>query len=112
MKEHEMLSTVIGVLTQSGQWYRDMHRDPHGHEPADGRVVGELVAELLEGALPPGLSEEEERELRRSTARLVSVFAFVFHQLAELHDAGRSDVSSGELLQQLALKAGHGPGED
>jgi hypothetical protein len=112
MKEQEMLSRVIGVLTQSGQWYRDIHRDPHGHEPADGRVVGELVAELLDGALPAGLSEEEERELRRSTARLVSVFAFVFHQLAEVHDAGRSDTSSSELLQQLALKAGYGTKEN
>ncbi|MCX5206456.1 hypothetical protein OG897_34245 [Streptomyces sp. NBC_00237] len=112
MKEQEMLSRVIGVLTQSGQWYRDIHRDPHGHEPADGRVVGELVAELLDGALPTGLSEEEERELRRSTARLVSVFAFVFHQLAEVHDTGRGDTSSSELLQQLALKAGYGKGED
>ncbi|GHA06882.1 hypothetical protein GCM10010329_31840 [Streptomyces spiroverticillatus] len=109
-----MLSRVIGVLTQSGEWFRDIHRDPlghdaHGHDPADGRVVGQLVAELLEGALPEGLSEEEERELRRSTARLVSVFAFAFHQLAEVHDSGRTDTSSADLLRQLALKAGSGP---
>lgn len=109
MNEQQMLLKVIGVLTQSGQWHRDIHRDPVGHEPADSSVVGELVTELVAGAMPTGLSDHEERELKRSTARLVSVFAFVFHELAEVHDTGRTDTSSAELLQQLALIVSHGP---
>ncbi|MEU5774912.1 hypothetical protein ABZ819_16695 [Streptomyces venezuelae] len=33
-------------------------------------------------------------------------FALAFHELAEVHDASQTDVSSAEVLRRLALKAG------
>ncbi|MFK0143126.1 hypothetical protein [Streptomyces murinus] len=37
--------------------------------------------------------------------RLLGCFALAFHELAEVHDAGQTDVSSAEVLRRLALKA-------
>jgi hypothetical protein len=34
----------------------------------------------------------------------VGAFAFLFSELADLHDSGRTDVKTADLLQDLALR--------
>ena len=36
--------------------------------------------------------------------QLIGAFTYVFAELAEVHDAGRTDITSEELLRELALR--------
>lgn len=53
------------------------------------------------------------REVGGAVEQLVSAFTLAFTMLAQVHDSGQTDVSSADVLQDLALRVeGGGPDED
>lgn len=63
---------------------------PHIQLPADAspREVAEIVTEKLGPAI----------------VHITSALTFAFVQLAEVHDAGRTDVSSADVLRSISLR--------
>ncbi|TXJ80683.1 hypothetical protein E2C11_11080 [Streptomyces lavendulae] len=106
MEFDEVMKRVVGVLTrlQAGV------RSPEGVVGDRSGIVGELLTECL----PPLRIErtwtdeqfavELSRQLSQPLERIAAAFATAFLQLAEYHDAGDTDVSSADVLRELALR--------
>jgi hypothetical protein len=112
MEQSEVLKRVIGILTEASEWQRLLEE---GSERED--LAGEpgIVTELLNETMPkieiPGDATAEEiatlvgREVGGAIQQLVGAFSLSFVMLARVHDTGQQDVSSTEVLQNLALRA-------
>lgn len=112
MEQSEVLKRVIGILTEASEWQRLLEE---GSERED--LAGEpgIVTELLNETMPkieiPGDATAEEiatlvgREVGGAIQQLVGAFSLSFVMLARVHDTGQQDVSSTEVLQDLALRA-------
>jgi hypothetical protein len=115
MENGEIIQRVVGVLTQTAEVYRLLREDPDRNDEeldAGTTVISDLVSEVLRAELviPANASPQEVvniavEALREPIYQLLAASAFAFVELAEVHDAGRSDVSSAEVLRRLALKA-------
>ncbi|MFJ9174552.1 hypothetical protein [Streptomyces sp. NPDC102360] len=108
MEQREIILRAIGVLTET----HEMVRRLSDGEALDTDVtqLGRLVSEVFPTIeIPSGASAEEAAELAiaalmPASVSLVEAFAFLFTQLAKVHDEGRMDVQSSELLQEIALR--------
>ncbi|XCM28829.1 hypothetical protein ABXI76_05085 [Streptomyces parvus] len=111
MTEIEMMQRVVGILTQSRELLSDSedgdNRDVQGREDT-------MLQELIAGAFDVTVSVEGEPTLPVVTKAvmdqlapriglMVGCFAAAFTRLADYHEAGRSDVSPTEVLQELML---------
>ncbi|MFF3013551.1 hypothetical protein [Streptomyces sp. NPDC057939] len=111
MERAEVLKRVIGILTEA----QDIRRAVEAGEEDDGPgatagVATQLLNEMLPSIKVP--ADASPQEVARVVAvalgpalhTMVSGFSLAFTSLAIAHDSGRTDVSSIEVLQQLALE--------
>ncbi|MFI5762346.1 MULTISPECIES: hypothetical protein [unclassified Streptomyces] len=128
MERSEVLKRVIGILTEAQDIRRAVEdeRDAAGEEGAgaggdDGAggvdaveatagVASTLLNEMLPSisvpadATPQQVAAAVAEALGPALHTMVSGFSLAFTSLAIAHDAGRTDVSAIEVLQELALE--------
>ncbi|MFE2942583.1 hypothetical protein ACFXKG_26550 [Streptomyces sp. NPDC059255] len=124
MEQNEVVLRAIGILTQSAEWIRSADRgagpgagaepgtEP-GTEPGAGNGAGQ-IGSLLAEVFPSFTVSPEATPLEAAHSvteaalppimQLIGAFTFVFTELARVHDAGRTDITSEELLRELALR--------
>lgn len=114
MEQSEVLRRVIGILTQTNEWRRmltvDVDRTDVDAEAENG-VITALMNEMMPTlTFPPGTSLADAadvigKELGQAVQQVINAFSFVFVQLADVHDSGRTEVSSDDVLRDLSLRA-------
>ncbi|WP_299527562.1 hypothetical protein [uncultured Streptomyces sp.] len=125
MEQSEVLKRVIGILTEAGEIQRLLEEDV---ERDDVELESSVVTALLNETMPriaiPGDATVEEmatvvgREVGGAVEQLVGAFTLAFTMLARVHDSGQTDVTSTDVLRDLALQAeggagnGRGEGDD
>ncbi|MFF4317887.1 hypothetical protein [Streptomyces sp. NPDC001568] len=111
MERAEVLKRVIGILTEAQDIRRAVEAGEEDDDPGPtAGVASQLLNEMLPSIKVP--ADASPREVARVVAEalgpalhtMVSGFSLAFTSLAIAHDAGRTDVSSIEVLQQLALE--------
>lgn len=107
-----MIQRVIGVLTETGDYKRKLLENPDHDDTGNGTPIDELLRDILrvELDIPADATLQDiaaivGEEMGPVVYRLLGCFALAFHELAEVHDAGQTDVSSTEVLRRLALKS-------
>ncbi|MFD9876167.1 hypothetical protein, partial [[Kitasatospora] papulosa] len=112
MEQSEVLKRVIGILTEAGEMQRHAEGDSEGVDPdVGGNMVTTLLNETMPHiAIPSDATVEEMaalvgREVGGAVEQLVGAFTLAFIALAQIHDSGQQDVSSSDVLQDLALRA-------
>lgn len=112
MEQSEVLKRVIGILTEAGEMQRHADADMDQDDPAAGpSIVTTLLNETMPHIAIPGDATVEEmaamvgREVGGAVEQLVGAFTLAFIALAQIHDTGQQDVSSADVLQDLALRA-------
>jgi hypothetical protein len=107
MEEAEIMQRVVGALTRMQEWVRD----PAAAEADQSGIVSELLMECLSPLRfdrswsDERLSAELSKQISGSLLQVIASFASAFLQLAEYHDAGDTDVSSADVLRELAVRA-------
>ncbi|MFI6726272.1 hypothetical protein [Streptomyces atratus] len=122
MEQSEVVKRVVGILTEAGEIRRlleeNVDRDDVETDPS---VVTALLNETMPRiTIPEDASIEEVavlvgREVGGAVEQLVGAFTLAFAMLAQVHDSGQTDVTSADVLQDLALRAeqlGSGGSED
>lgn len=113
MERAEVLKRVIGILTEAQEIRREVvaGEDDDGPESeAEAGVVTQLLNEMLPSISVP--ADASPQQVARLVAEalgpalhaMVAGFSLAFTSLAMTHDSGRTDVSSLEVLQELALE--------
>jgi len=117
MEQTEIILRAIGVLTETNAMVRRIAQDDSADIDLGESQLGQLVTEVFPTVEVPGDAGPAEAgqavadAYLPATISLVGAFAFVFSELAEIHDSGRNDISTADLLQDLALRMSRG-GED
>ncbi|MFJ5138691.1 hypothetical protein [Streptomyces sp. NPDC088707] len=116
MERAEVLKRVIGILTEAQEIRRAVEDESEGDEAYDAaseiepRVVTQMLNEMLPHiSVPADAAPQEVAHLLAAALgpalyTMVSGFTLAFTSLAVAHDEGRTDVSSAEVLQSLALQ--------
>ncbi|WP_327369857.1 hypothetical protein [Streptomyces sp. NBC_01217] len=112
MEQSEVVKRVVGILTEAGEIRRlleeNVDRDDVETDPS---VVTALLNETMPRiTIPEDASIEEVavlvgREVGGAVEQLVGAFTLAFAMLAQVHDSGQTDVTSADVLQDLALRA-------
>lgn len=109
MDDAEVITRVVAILTKTREWVAD-DSEPVDDE-SDG-IVGELVKDLFPSsvAVPPDATPQQVASalsdaISPAIYRVIAVFTSAFHQLAIEHDQHDPEVTSAEVLQDLALHA-------
>ncbi len=111
MDQSEVLQRVIGILTQAGEWVHEPDGLPDDEADTGPGVILHLLNDVMPRvAIPAEASADEissilSDELGGRILQLATAFSIAFWELAEVHDAGRTDVSSHDVLQELALRS-------
>ncbi|MFD7537301.1 hypothetical protein [Streptomyces sp. NPDC059819] len=120
MEQSEVLKRVIGILTEAGDYRRRIEEDgERGPRDTEIGIVTALLNETMPhieipaDATPQEMATLVAREVGGAIRQLVAAFSLAFVALAQVHDSGEPDVSSADVLQDLALRAeevrGEGP---
>ncbi|WP_327234503.1 hypothetical protein OG349_11415 [Streptomyces sp. NBC_01317] len=132
MEQNEVVLRAIGILTQSAEWIRTAERHPESTNSTDStdttgaatpRGSGEgQIGSLLAEVFPSFAVSSEATPLEAAHAvteaalpaimQLIGAFTYVYSELAEVHDAGRTDITSEDLLRDLALRMSRPPQDD
>ncbi|MEU5340137.1 MULTISPECIES: hypothetical protein [unclassified Streptomyces] len=110
MEQSEIILRAIGVLTETQEMVRRLNEDVEVDIDAGEAQLGRLVTEVFPSVEVPGDATPAEAgqavvdALMPAAISLVGAFAFLFSELAEVHDTGRIDIKSTELLRGLALR--------
>ena len=110
MEQTEIILRAIGVLTETNAMARRIALDESADFDPGENQLGALVTEVFPSVEVPADAGPAEAgqavadAYLPATISLVGAFAFIFSELAELHDSGRSDISTADLLQTLALR--------
>jgi hypothetical protein len=89
---------------------RRIAQDENAEVESTETQLGALVTEVFPRVEVPGDAGPAEAgqavadAYLPATISLVGAFAFLFSELADLHDSGRTDVKTADLLQNLALR--------
>ncbi|MCX5192821.1 hypothetical protein OOK31_02750 [Streptomyces sp. NBC_00249] len=111
MERAEVLKRVIGILTEAQEIRRTAEAGEDEHDgDAGAGVATQLLNEMLPSISVP--ADATPREVAALVAEalgpalhtMVSGFSLAFTSLAMVHDDGRTDLSSMEVLQELALE--------
>ncbi|WNI17544.1 hypothetical protein [Actinacidiphila sp. ITFR-21] len=110
MNDSDFVRRIIGILTEAKQMQTLLEEDPDREDISGDNVRALLnetmpVIELPVDATPAELGEAISLQLSPVIERLTGAFSLIFLQLADIHDAGRTDISSADVLQDLALRA-------
>ncbi|MEU4732383.1 MULTISPECIES: hypothetical protein [unclassified Streptomyces] len=113
MERAEVLKRVIGILTEAQDIRRATEAgrdDDEDGSAATAGVATQLLNEMLPSITVPADATPQEvaalvaEALGPALHTMVSGFSLAFTSLAMAHDEGRTDVSSIEVLQELALE--------
>ena len=108
MDDNEIILRAIGVLTESQRMFAALREDPDADYELSGALT-EFVNETIPPiALPADASLEQAAAAGASavveaSARLMQAFTYLFWELTEVHDAGRTDITSEDVLRTIAL---------
>ncbi|MFF2325393.1 MULTISPECIES: hypothetical protein [unclassified Streptomyces] len=112
MEQSEVVKRVVGILTETGEIRRLLEESVDRDDvQADPGVVTALLNETMPRiTIPEDASIEEVatlvgREVGGAVEQLVGAFTLAFAMLAQVHDSGQTDVTSADVLQDLALRA-------
>ncbi|MEU5811693.1 hypothetical protein [Streptomyces sp. NPDC047718] len=119
MERAEILKRVIGILTEA----QDIRLAAEAGEDVDAPGAGPGVATLLLNEMLPSIRVPADASAQQVAAHvsralgpalhtMVSGFSLAFTSLAIAHDHGRTEVSSIEVLQELALEVEAGMYDD
>ncbi|MEV6245516.1 hypothetical protein AB0M38_04840 [Streptomyces sp. NPDC051742] len=105
---------MIGILTEAQEIRRAVEDGdaevPESPSEVAPRVITQMLNEMLPHIRVPADATPQEVSRLLATAlgpalyTMVSGFTLAFTSLAMAHDEGRTDVSSAEVLQTLALQ--------
>ncbi|MFI6685090.1 hypothetical protein [Streptomyces sp. NPDC050485] len=119
MEQSEVLKRVIGILTEAGDYRRRIEEDGEQRQDIGTGIVTALLNETMPhieipaDATPQEMATLVAREVGGAISQLVAAFSLAYVALAHVHDSGEQDVSSADVLQDLALRAeefkGDGP---
>ncbi|MFE3522392.1 MULTISPECIES: hypothetical protein [unclassified Streptomyces] len=119
MEQSEVLKRVIGILTEAGDYRRRIEEDgEQGRDIGTGIVTALLNETMPHIEIPADATPQEmatlvAREVGGAISQLVAAFSLAYVALAHVHDSGAQDMSSADVLQDLALRAeefnGDGP---
>ncbi|ATZ28934.1 hypothetical protein ACFZBM_21555 [Streptomyces lavendulae] len=113
MERAEVLKRVIGILTEAQDVRRAVEsgEDTAGDGPtATAGVATTLLNEMLPSISVPADASPQQvaalvaQALGPALHTMVSGFSLAFTSLAIAHDNGRTDLTSIEVLQELALE--------
>ncbi|MEU9290485.1 hypothetical protein AB0D57_39060 [Streptomyces sp. NPDC048275] len=110
MEQTEIILRAIGVLTETNAMVRRIAQDEDAEAESTETQLGALVTEVFPrvevpaDAGPAEAGQAVADAYLPATISLVGAFAFLFSELADLHDSGRTDIKSADLLQDLALR--------
>lgn len=107
-----MVKRVVGILTEAGEIRRLLEENVDREDlETNPSVVTVLLNETMPRiSVPEDASIEEVatlvgREVGGAVEQLVGAFTLAFAMLAQVHDSGQTDVTSADVLQDLALRA-------
>ncbi|MFE9628837.1 hypothetical protein [Streptomyces sp. NPDC006527] len=105
-QQREIILRLIGYLTAAMEW----GRTDEDTDDAQAEAVGVLLNEVMPKVTVPADMPPEEiaatvsQELADFMVRFTAGVGYIFTELADIHDAGRSDISTADLLRTLALR--------
>ncbi|MDT0394779.1 MULTISPECIES: hypothetical protein [Streptomyces] len=108
MEQREIMQRSVGILTEALEMRRRLRADPDADVGRSG-AVAQLLEEMLPRIqLPADASAREvadivTEKLGPAIVQIASALTFAFVQLAEIHDEGRTDVSSADVLRSISL---------
>lgn len=107
------MQRVIGILTEALEIRRQVRENPDTEVVISGAVSALLAEALPEIQVPADASAGTVTDiitdaLGPAIVRISNCFAFAFTQLAEVHDTGRTDASSADVLRSLSLQFAQG----
>ncbi|MFD7256861.1 hypothetical protein [Streptomyces sp. NPDC059874] len=110
MERAEVLKRVIGILTEAQEIRRMAEAGEENDGGGNAGVATQLLNEMLPSISVPADATPQEvaglvaEALGPALHTMVSGFSLAFTSLAMAHDAGRTDITSMEVLQELALE--------
>ncbi|MFD0305866.1 hypothetical protein [Streptomyces sp. NPDC059517] len=110
MEQSEIILRAIGVLTETQEMVRRLNEDTEVDIDAGEAQLGRLVTEVFPSVEVPGDATPAEAgqavidALMPAAISLVGAFAFLFSELADVHDTERTEIKSTDLLRTLALR--------
>lgn len=111
MEQSQVLKRVVGILTRAVELHRLLEEDVDREDLGEADIIETLLSEALptieipSGATVEEITERVGREAGAAVFKLVNAFSLAFVKLAKVHDSGESDVSSADVLRDLALLA-------
>lgn len=112
MRDSDITQRVVGILTQTNEWHRKFSEDPDREDVESLGVVGQFVKELFRAevdisgdASPQEAVNVAMDVLQPRILRVLAELSFAYAELASVHDSGRTDVSSDDVLRRIALRA-------
>ncbi|MEU1455462.1 hypothetical protein [Streptomyces avermitilis] len=110
MEQREIMQRVVGVITEALANRRLVRESPeHADDLELGSVIGGMLTEMMPRIeLPPrstaqDVAEAVSREFPPAIEKMAAAFTLAAVRLAEIHDEGRTERSSADVLQALAL---------
>ncbi|MEZ3180677.1 hypothetical protein KYY02_18875 [Streptomyces pimonensis] len=108
MEQREIMQRGVGILTEALEMRRRLRADPDADVTGSG-AIAQLLEEMLPRIQVPADASAREvaalvtEKLGPAIVQITSTLAFAFVQLAEIHDEGRTDVSSADVLRSISL---------
>ncbi|MFJ9077362.1 hypothetical protein ACIRO3_19300 [Streptomyces sp. NPDC102278] len=110
MERAEVMKRVIGILTESQEIRRSHEAGAEAGPASEPGVVTLLLSEMIPhfsvpaDATPLQVGRIVGETLAPAMHTIVGSFAAAFNALAAVHDSGQTDVSSMDVLRELALR--------
>ncbi|MFD4575829.1 hypothetical protein ACFWNK_25705 [Streptomyces sp. NPDC058417] len=117
MQRNEVMQRVVGILTEAVEMRRQAREHPDSDVVSSGAVAALLAETLPDIRLPAEAGGRAAvdiitEELGPAIVTIANCFAFAFVQLAEIHDAGRTDVPAAEVLRAISLRLAGQEGQE
>ncbi|MGW6977338.1 hypothetical protein [Streptomyces sp. NPDC054952] len=110
MERAEIMKRVIGILTESQEIRRSHEAGGEAGPTSEPGVVTLLLSEMMPhfsvpaDATPLQVGRIVGETLAPAMHTIVGAFAAAFNSLAAVHDSGRTDVTSMDVLREMALR--------
>ncbi|MDT0573997.1 hypothetical protein RM704_42235 [Streptomyces sp. DSM 3412] len=116
MERSEIMQRVVGILTEAVEVRRQARENPGVEVALTGAVSALLVETLPKIELPADASAQEVAHiitdaLAPAIVTLANCFSYAFVHLAEVHDQGRTDTTTADVLRALSLQFAQRDGE-
>lgn len=115
MEQREIMQRVVGILTEALEIRRQVRENPDGQVALTGAISALLAETLPHIQLPAdaggrAAADIVTAELGPAIVSIANCFSFAFVHLAEVHDEGRSDISTADVLRSISLRCADGEG--